>query len=69
MRTLVKRHGWVSSLNDLRPHLLLLLVVLATAGCALRGGPATSTDVLSDLKKQFNADRGLPRLVVLVSPT
>jgi len=69
MRTPAKRHGWLSSLNDLRPHLFLLLAVLATGSCALRGGPARSTDVLAELKQQFNKDRGVPRLVVLVSPT
>jgi len=67
MRTLLERCGRVSSLNDLRPHLLLLLVVLATSSCALRAG--RSADVLSDLKGQFNRDRGVPRLIVLVSPT
>jgi hypothetical protein len=70
MRTSARRHGWVSSINDLRPHLfVLLLAVLATSSCALRGGPARSADVLAELKQQFNKDRGVPRLVVLVSPT
>jgi hypothetical protein len=48
---------------------LLLALLLATSGCALRSGAAGSGDVLSDLREQFNRDRGVPRLVVLVSPT
>jgi hypothetical protein len=46
----------------------LLLAALAATGCALRGGSATR-DVLADLKSAFNQDVGIPRLVVLVSPT
>ena len=69
MRTLAKRTGRVSSLNDLRPHLILLLALLATSGCALHTGQARNNNVLSELKEQFNKDRGVPRLVVLVSPT
>ena len=49
-------------------HFLLLLALLVT-GCALWSGPAQNLDVLADLKEQFNRDRGVPRLVVLVSPT
>jgi hypothetical protein len=69
MRTPAKRQGWVSSLNDLRPHLFLVLAALTASGCALRPGPARSGDVLAQLKEQFNRDRDVPRLVVLVSPT
>jgi len=69
MRTPVKTCRRVSSLNDLRPHLFLLLAVLATGSCALRPGAARGADVLAELKEQFNQDRGVPRLVVLVSPT
>jgi len=50
-------------------RIVVVLALLAASGCALRGGAANSADVLSDLKKQFNEDRGVPRLVVLVSPT
>jgi len=48
---------------------LFFLVLLATAGCALHPGQARRNNVLGDLKEQFNRDRGVPRLVVLVSPT
>ena len=67
MRTLAHGLRKVSSLNDLRPHLLVALLLVSC--CALRSGPAGSTDVLAELKRQFNSDRGVPRLVVLVSPT
>jgi len=53
----------------MRKAFILLLAVLATTGCALRPGAARSTDVLAELREQFNKDRGVPRLVVLVSPT
>ena len=42
--------------------------LLATSGCALHAGQARNNNVLGDLKEQFNNDRGVPRLVVLVSP-
>jgi hypothetical protein len=48
---------------------LILLLATLTAGCALHTGPAANNDVLNELKAQFNQDRGVPRLVVLVSPT
>ena len=69
MRTRVKPWGRLSSLNDLRPHLFLLLALLATGSCALRPGGARDADVLAELKAQFNRDRGVLRLVVLISPT
>jgi hypothetical protein len=47
----------------------LVLALLVTGSCALRSGPAQSVDVLGQLKAQFNKDQGVPRLVVLVSPT
>ena len=50
-------------------HLLLLLAALATSACALHTGQARNNNVLAELKEQFNRDRGMPRLVVLVSPT
>ena len=53
----------------MRRALILLLALLATSSCALRPGAARSADVLAELKEQFNKDRGVPRLVVLVSPT
>jgi hypothetical protein len=53
----------------MRRSLILLLAVLATSGCALRGPQARNNNVLGELKDQFNRDRGVPRLVVLVSPT
>ena len=51
----------------MRRAIALLLALLATGSCALRSG--ARADVLADLKAEFNRDVGIPRLVVLVSPT
>jgi hypothetical protein len=53
----------------MRRLVVLIIVALAFGSCALRPGAARSVDVLAELKQQFNKDRGVPRLVVLVSPT
>ena len=61
-------------------RLALLLVVLVVAGCAGSGDEESSGDdaaasQLADLtsvdqfKERFNADQGVPRLVVLLAPT
>jgi hypothetical protein len=53
----------------MRRLLAPIIVALAIGSCALRPGLPGSIDVLAELKQQFNEDRGVPRLVVLVSPT
>jgi hypothetical protein len=53
----------------MRRLVALIIVALAISNCALRPGAARGSDVLAELKQQFNEDRGVPRLVVLVSPT
>jgi hypothetical protein len=53
----------------MRRAIILLLALLAASGCALHPGQPRTDNVLSALKEQFNRDRGVPRLVVLVSPT
>jgi hypothetical protein len=64
-----------------RVSLVLVLVALLVAGCS--GGDddegsaqtTASAPALADLtsvdrlKERFNADRGVPRLIVLVAPT
>ncbi len=48
------------------PIALSLLLILALS--LFTGGQSYSTD-LQDLQKQFNADKGKVRLVMLLSPT
>ncbi len=48
------------------PIALTILVILALS--LFTGGQPYSTD-LQDLQKQFNADKGKVRLVMLLSPT
>jgi ABC-type glycerol-3-phosphate transport system substrate-binding protein len=63
-------------------RLALLLVALLAAACggsdddrASRAAPAPAEPTLTDLtsvdqlRERFNADQGMPRLVVLVAPT
>jgi hypothetical protein len=64
-------------------RLALLLVVLVAAACGGSGDdepsrvaePAPAEPTLTDLtsvdqlRERFNADRGVPRLIVLVAPT
>jgi ABC-type glycerol-3-phosphate transport system substrate-binding protein len=63
-----------------RLALVLVLVALLVAGCSGddeegSGETTASAPALADLtsadqlKERFNADRGVPRLIVLVAPT
>lgn len=48
----------------LLPLILLLAMSIAPAVIA-----SAQAGVLEDVREQFNKDKGVPRLVVLVSPT
>jgi hypothetical protein len=41
----------------------------AMLACATIAVPHAQTSVLTGLKAQFNRDKGIPRLIVLMSPT
>jgi hypothetical protein len=72
-------------MHRLQPACLALLITLVFAACGAPAQPttsasgthvaATSAPVLTDLngpddlKAQFNKDSGVPRLILLVSPT
>lgn len=45
------------------------ICVLGLLACAALEAPRAQTSVLAELKTQFNEDKGVPRLIVLVSPT
>lgn len=42
---------------------------LALLACVTVAAPRAQTSVLTELKAQFNQDKGVPRLIVLMSPT
>ncbi len=48
---------------------LIRICMAAMLACATIAVPHAQTSVLTELKAQFNRDKGIPRLIVLMSPT
>ena len=49
--------------------LFLLLTLLGAAPLAAQTGELRDLNSLDELKTQFNLDAGIPRIVLLLSPT
>ena len=55
-----RRHFWKTAIR---------IGVLGLWACATLDVPRAQTSVLAELKAEFNEDHGVPRLIVLASPT